>query len=363
MNKSTRCLLSLFLVVCLTLSLFTGVFATTEETPEVTAITEKTATLVTNTAALKAGDQIIIAALNSDVALGTTQNTNNRAQASVTKSGSSLSFGDEVQVLTLEAGNVSGTFALKVDTDAYLYAASSTANNLKTEKTVTDNGSWSISIDAATGAATVTAKGSNSRNTLRYNSSSSLFSCYAADSTQKEIAIYKVNSVEYYLFGYINGADYACEGDYANMGAYRFVGNQLTVVFNQDSYVGVKTTDNAAWYMTKAYAPGPKATLYNTSTGANEKLFVPGNVKVTFSLTVNADDTLSLSYEADQAECAHKYTAKVATAATCNSYARLDLTCDLCGQHDAVDADELTERWLYNVPTGMNAADFEKVTA
>ena len=363
MNKSTRCLLSLFLVVCLTLSLFTGVFATTEETPEVTAITEKTATLVTNTAALKAGDQIIIAALNSDVALGTTQNTNNRAQASVTKSGSSLSFGDEVQVLTLEAGNVSGTFALKAGTDAYLYAASSTANNLKTEKTVTDNGSWSISIDAATGAATVTAKGSNSRNTLRYNSSSSLFSCYAADSTQKEIAIYKVNSVEYYLFGYINGADYACEGDYANMGAYRFVGNQLTVVFNQDSYVGVKTTDNAAWYMTKAYAPGPKATLYNTSTGANEKLFVPGNVKVTFSLTVNADDTLSLSYEADQAECAHKYTAKVATAATCNSYARLDLTCDLCGQHDAVDADELTERWLYNVPTGMNAADFEKVTA
>ena len=140
MNKSMNRLLSLFLVVCLTLSLFTGVFATTEATPEVTAITEKTATLVTNTAALKAGDQIIIAALNSDVALGTTQNTNNRAQASVTKSGSSLSFGDEVQVLTLEAGNVSGTFALKVDTDAYLYAASSTANNLKTEKTVTDNG-------------------------------------------------------------------------------------------------------------------------------------------------------------------------------------------------------------------------------
>ena len=64
MNKSTRCLLSLFLVVCMTLSLFTGAFATTEATPEVTAITEKTATLVTNTAALKAGDQIIIAALN-----------------------------------------------------------------------------------------------------------------------------------------------------------------------------------------------------------------------------------------------------------------------------------------------------------
>ena len=363
MNKSTRCLLSLFLVVCMTLSLFTGAFATTEATPEVTAITEKTATLVTNTAALKAGDQIIIAALNSDVALSTTQNTNNRAQAAVTKSGSALSFGDEVQVLTLEAGNVAGTFALKAGTDAYLYAASSSANNLKTATSITDNASWSISVDAATGVATVFANGTNSRNTLRYNSSSSLFSCYADATSQKDIAIYKVNSSDYYLFGYINGADYACEGDYENMGAYRFVNNKLTTVFNQDSYVGIKTSGNGAWYMTQSYAAGPKATLYNTNTGANEKLFVPGNVKVTFTLTINGDDSLGLSYEADPAECAHVYTAKVVENATCNSYARYDLICDACGQHETMDADDLAEQWLYSVPNGMNADDFNKFTA
>ena len=370
MNKSMNRLLSLFLVVCLTLSLFTGVIATTavatteEATPEVAAVTDKTATMVTNVAALKAGDQIVIAALNSDVALGTTQNTNNRAQAAVTKDGNALTFGAEVQVLTLEAGAVDGTFALKAGTDSYLYAASSTANNLKTEKTVSENGSWSITIDAVTGAATVTAKGANTRNTLRHNASSSLFSCYAADSTtQKDIAIYEVNAADYYLFGYINGADHASEGDYTNMGDYRFVNNKLTTIFNQDSYVGVKTTDNGAWYMTQAYVHGTKATLHNTETGANEKLFVPGNVKVTFSLIINGDDTLTLSYDAEPAECAHNYTAKVVSAATCNNYAKLDLTCGTCGQHESFDADVLAEKWLYSVPAGMNADDFEKITA
>ena len=363
MNKCVRSLLSLFLVACLTLSLFTGVLATTKEEVVAAETIEKTAALVPNVGALKAGDQIIIAALDSDVALGTTQNTNNRAQASITKNGATLSYGADVQVLTLEEGSIAGTFALKAGDGQYLYAASSTANNLKTADSITDNGSWTIAIDAVTGAATITAQGTNTRNVLRYNASSSLFSCYAVGSTMKDIAIYKVDPVDYYLFGYINGVDYACEGDYTNMGDYRFVNNQLTVVFNQDSYVGVKTTDNGSWYMAKAYAPGPKATLYNTATGASEKLFVPGNVKVTFTLTINADDTLGLSYEADPAECAHNYTSKTISEATCNSYAHYGLTCATCGRYETVDADDLSDQWFYSVPTGMNAADFEKVTA
>ena len=62
MNKSVRSLLALFLVVCMTLSLFTGAIAATEEEIATVAISAKTATLVTNPAALKAGDQIVIAA-------------------------------------------------------------------------------------------------------------------------------------------------------------------------------------------------------------------------------------------------------------------------------------------------------------
>ena len=101
----------------------------------------------------------------------------------------------------------------------------------------------------------------------------------------------------YYLIGYINGADYGCEGDYQNMGAYKFVDGKLTVTFNQDSYVFLKTEGNAAWYMTQSYTTATSATFYNTNTGAGEKMYVPGNVEITFTLTENADDTVALSYE------------------------------------------------------------------
>ena len=103
----------------------------------------------------------------------------------------------------------------------------------------------------------------------------------------------------YYLFGYINGADYACEADADNMGTYKFVDGTLKATFTQDSYVGVKTEGNANWYMTDGWAGEvTTVTLYNTSvTGVNsDKLFVPGGVEVTFTLTEGADDTLTLSY-------------------------------------------------------------------
>ncbi len=106
--------------------------------------------------------------------------------------------------------------------------------------------------------------------------------------------------VDYYLFGYINGADYGCEGDYLNMGDYKFVEGALSATFTQTSYVAVKTTDNAAWYMTDGY-PGDgavSAVLYNTQTlGDNaDKLPVPANVEVNFTLVVNDNGTLTLSY-------------------------------------------------------------------
>ena len=104
---------------------------------------------------------------------------------------------------------------------------------------------------------------------------------------------------DFYLFGYINGADYACEGDYANMGVYRFVDGKLVATFTADSYVGVKAADNANWYMTAGWLgmETTSATLYNTDALQNaDKLYVPGGVEVTFTLVVNGDDTLRLSY-------------------------------------------------------------------
>ncbi len=151
---------------------------------------ETSATLVTDASTLAAGDKVVIVAPSKNVAMSTTQNGNNRGQASVTISGNTVTFGSDVQVFTLEAGTTSGTFAFNTGA-GYIYAASSSSNYLRTETTKSANSSWSISIDAD-GIATVKAQGSNTKNWLRYNSSSSLFSCYS--SGQGDISIYKLVS-------------------------------------------------------------------------------------------------------------------------------------------------------------------------
>ena len=121
-----------------------------------------------------------------------------------------------------------------------------------------------------------------------------------ADSGYLRTGVYEFTTTatpNFYLFGYIAFADYACEGDAANMGEYMFDANgKLTAIFKQDSYVAVKSRDNANWYMTQSYSEDTSAVFYNTNTGASEKLFVPGNVEITFTLTENADGSLTLSY-------------------------------------------------------------------
>jgi alpha-amylase len=108
----------------------------------------------------------------------------------------------------------------------------------------------------------------------------------------------------FYLFGYINGRDYACEDDAANMGEYQFVDGTLKVCFEQDSYVAVKSQNNAKWYMTDGWqgTQTNTVTLFDTAiTGVNSnKLYVPGNVTVVFTLTENPNGSLMLSYSKEQ---------------------------------------------------------------
>ena len=72
----------------------------------------------------------------------------------------------------------------------YLYAASSSSNYLRTQGTNDDNGKWEITIDSETGVASVVAKGSNTRNVMQYNGSSSLFACYSTAS-QSPVYLYE----------------------------------------------------------------------------------------------------------------------------------------------------------------------------
>mgnify|MGYP003302779250 CR=1 FL=1 len=160
------------------------------------------ATLITDTSTLTVGDKIVIAAAaDYNYALSTTQNKNNRGQASITKVENKISISSDVQILTLEVGTEDGTFAFNTGS-GYLYAASSSSNYLRTETELSANSSWEITI-ADGGVATVVAQGTYTRNTMQYNQSSSLFACYGSAS-QKAIALYKKvdgEETEYYICG------------------------------------------------------------------------------------------------------------------------------------------------------------------
>lgn len=148
--------------------------------------------LVTDVANLAVGDKVIIVATNSNVAMGADRGSN-RGQVEVTKDGNTISNIGESQILTLEAGTKSETFAFNTGS-GYLYAASSSSNHLKTQATNNDNGSWKIEIDNA-GIATIKAQGTYTRNWLRYNDGSDIFSCYA--SGQSDVSIYREDVAGY----------------------------------------------------------------------------------------------------------------------------------------------------------------------
>ena len=145
--------------------------------------------LVTSASQLSEDDRVVIAAKDAEKAMSTEQKNNNRAVVDITKNADNTITwsGNTVQILTLKAGTVSGTYAFYTGS-GYLYAASSSANHLKTG-TLNANASWSISVSAA-GAATIISKGSFSRNVMRYNTSL-LISCYLPNNQQTDLSLYK----------------------------------------------------------------------------------------------------------------------------------------------------------------------------
>lgn len=144
--------------------------------------------LVSSASDLNVGDTVIIAAQGYDYALSTDQQSNNRRQAAITKTDDKVTLTSDVEIIVLEAGNVTGTFALKAQgTAGYLYASSSSSNQLRTKSTLDNNGSWLITISG--GTASIVAQGTNTRNTMQYNTSG-LFSCYGSAS-QSALCLYK----------------------------------------------------------------------------------------------------------------------------------------------------------------------------
>lgn len=149
----------------------------------------KVYSLVTDLSSLTADSEVIIVAADANVAMSTAQNTNNRGQASVTKSDKTITDpGEDVQVFTLKKGSKDNTIAFYTG-EAYIYAASSDNNWLRTQSDLDANASFTVEL--SNGEAALVAQGANTRNNIRYNSTSSVFSCYA--SGQGAVSIYKLD--------------------------------------------------------------------------------------------------------------------------------------------------------------------------
>ena len=139
--------------------------------------------LVSDASTLSAGDQIIIVNEEMTYALSTTQNNNNRAATDVVANNYSITPSNLVQTITLEGS--AGQWYFNVG-NAYLYAASTSANHLKTEDNPDEKAMASITIDGS-GVATVLFNqyDEKARTLMRFNPNNGnpIFSCYAPDKT------------------------------------------------------------------------------------------------------------------------------------------------------------------------------------
>lgn len=152
-------------------------------------------TLVTDASTLQTGDKVVIVSSVDNRALGTTQKTNNRNAVEITKNtDNTCVINENVQQLTLHQGKKTNTFAFYTG-NGYLYAASSSDNHLKTEASLSNNSTWSISITSE-GIATIVAQGTYGNNNLRYNPTT-IFSAYPASSTGTRMTcLYKLSEVQ-----------------------------------------------------------------------------------------------------------------------------------------------------------------------
>ena len=170
------------------------------------ALAQTNYTKVTSADQLIIGGKYIIVAedeTHGAYAMGGQRN-NNRAANSITISGNTVSVTEATQNSTDNVSNQAVALVLGAATgnaeyytfydavnNGYLYAASSSANYLKTQTTNNENGEWNITFNG--NDCSIVASGSSNRNVMQfnYNSGTPLFSCYAAvNSNYKAVSLY-----------------------------------------------------------------------------------------------------------------------------------------------------------------------------
>ena len=144
--------------------------------------------LVTNIADLADGDKIILVNNEAAQAMGACRG-NNFGAVDVTIANNTITTSD-ANIITLEAN---GNYWNFKTASGYVYAASSTGNQMKLEDAVDENGNANAEITIDGDSAIIVFKGTNTRNVVRYNAANNppLFSCYGATNNQKPVYIYK----------------------------------------------------------------------------------------------------------------------------------------------------------------------------
>lgn len=167
---------------------------------------QTTYTKIMSASELEVGSKYII--VGYDEALGycamSYQKTANRHAIQVTENGGSITLTPAVdptsqtEAFEITLGGSTNQWTLFDELkNGYLYASSSTANQLKTQTNLDANGQWAIVFDAD-GLAELTAQGNNTRNVMRFNENSQngtpLFNCYSPTSSiNVKVAFYKAN--------------------------------------------------------------------------------------------------------------------------------------------------------------------------
>lgn len=170
--------------------------------------------------------------------------------------------------MTIEA-QADGKYTIKDANGLYLYAASSSSNHLKGQE---EASSWTIEQDGDKYVLTSSAQ--TSRNIMRYNDQSKIFSCYT--SGQKDITLYKYSDIK------VDTAP-----------SISLTKNSDEVTYDATSYEFTYTTKNITGNVAATIKDG--ATLTNVSASASN-----GTVTVKFDANDDAEQktaTIVLSYE------------------------------------------------------------------
>lgn len=241
-------------------------------------------TLVTAESELKAGDVIIIVNQSAKMALSTTQNSGSRGASSVTITENNITSADDTQEITLE-GSV-GAWYFNVG-NGYLYAASSTKNQLKTQTAKNNNSKASISIKSS--GAAIKFLGQYSHNILRYNNDG-LFNCYET-AKLNPVFIYKKTATKTLTSLAISGEP--TKKAYNDGEAFDPTGLVVTGTYDDASTATI--TDGITWTKTPAKLTVGTTSCSVTATvnGVTSPAYNVTDLTVTKTITLSIDPATS----------------------------------------------------------------------